>query len=58
VEPEYEKRRLAEAKLFFDPATDELVRLAGRFAGLKLAIDYRKLVRSPTRKEDATASAD
>lgn len=42
VEPEYEKRRLAEAKLFFDPATDELVRLAGKFAGLKLAVDYRK----------------
>lgn len=42
VEPEYEKRRIAEAKLFFDPRTDELVRLVGRFAGLKLAIDYRK----------------
>ncbi|MGZ8242300.1 hypothetical protein [Methylomagnum sp.] len=42
VEPDYEKRRLAEAKLFFDPATDELVRLSGKFAGLKLAIDYRK----------------
>lgn len=42
VEPEYEKRRLAEAKLFFDPATDRLVRLSGKFAGLKLAIDYRK----------------
>lgn len=42
VEPEYEKRREAEAKLFFDPVTDELVRLSGKFAGLKLAIDYRK----------------
>ncbi|CAL1238885.1 hypothetical protein [Candidatus Methylocalor cossyra] len=47
VEPEYESRRLAEAKLFFDPAKDELVRLAGRFAGLKLSIDYRKLIAAP-----------
>lgn len=47
VEPGYEKRRLAEAKLYFDPARDELVRLAGKFAGLKLAIDYRKLLRAP-----------
>ena len=58
VAPEYEQRRLAEAKLSFDPASDELVRLAGRFAGLKLAIDYRKLVRSPTREEHPRASAD
>lgn len=42
VASEYEKRRVAEAKLFFDPRTDELVRLVGRFVGLKLAIDYRK----------------
>jgi hypothetical protein len=55
VEPEYEKRRLAEAKLFFDPSTDELVRLAGRFAGLKLAIDYRKFIRSPEHGGNKTA---
>jgi len=44
VDQEYEDRRLAEAKLFFDPARDELVRLKGRFAGLKLSIDYRNLM--------------
>jgi hypothetical protein len=43
VKPDYEDRRLAEAKLYFDPATDRLARMSGRFAGLKLAIDYRKL---------------
>lgn len=43
ISPEFEERREAEAKLFFDPATDRLVRLAGRFAGLKLSIDYRNL---------------
>lgn len=55
VDSEYEKRRLAEAKLYFDPAKDELVRLAGRFAGLKLAIDYRKLIQSPAREKTARA---
>ena len=43
VDPEYNDRRVAEAKLYFDPAKDELVRLKGKFAGLKLSIDYRKL---------------
>ena len=41
VDPEYEERRIAEAYLYFDPAKDELVRLKGKFAGLKLSIDYR-----------------
>jgi hypothetical protein len=43
VDKEYDERRLAEAKLYFDPVRDELVRLKGKFAGLKLSIDYRKL---------------
>lgn len=43
VDKEYEQRRLSVAKLYFDPAKDELVRLKGKFAGLKLTIDYRKL---------------
>ena len=51
VADEYEKRRIAEAKLFFDPKTDELVRLVGRFAGLKLKIDYRKFVVPKEKKE-------
>ncbi len=55
VEPEYEKRRMAEAKLYFDPAKDELVRLAGRFVGLKLAIDYRKLTQKSEKAIDTAA---
>ncbi len=43
VDKEYEERRLAEAWLYFDPVKDELVRLKGKFAGLKLSIDYRNL---------------
>ena len=58
VEPKYEKRRIAEVKLFFDPHSDELVRLAGRFAGLKLAIDYRKFALPKDSDHDRTARAD
>lgn len=48
VDKAYEERRVAEARLYFDPVPDELVRLKGKFAGLKLSIDYRKLTgRSP-----------
>ena len=47
VDKEYEERRLAIAKLYFDPVKDELVGLKGRFAGLKLSIDYRKLKGRP-----------
>lgn len=43
VSAKYESRREADAKLFFAPDNDRLVRLSGRFAGLKLSIDYRKL---------------
>ncbi len=43
VDQDYEDRRIAEAKLYFDPAKDEILGLKGRFAGLKLSIDYKKL---------------
>lgn len=43
VDREYEDRRIAEAKLYFDPSKDEILGLKGRFAGLKLSIDYKKL---------------
>lgn len=56
VAPEHEKRREAEAKLFFDPDKDELVRLSGRFAGLKLSIDYRKFTRPRTAEKDAATA--
>ncbi|MGX2039356.1 hypothetical protein ACWJKU_04370 [Methylocaldum sp. MU1018] len=46
VGEENEKKRIAEARLYFDPSTDELVKMSSRFAGLKIAIDYRRLVRT------------
>jgi hypothetical protein len=35
--------RIAEVKLLFDPANDQLIKMAGQFVGLRLRIDYRKL---------------
>jgi hypothetical protein len=52
VDREYEDRRIAEARLYFDPKKDEMIGLKGRFAGLKLTIDYRRLV-SPSQDSDA-----
>jgi hypothetical protein len=43
VDESHEKNRYAEAKLYFDKQTDRLRKMSGRFAGLKLSINYRKL---------------
>lgn len=55
------KNRLAEVRVSFDPATGELVRMMGKFVGLKLRINYRSLQASPDRgrtsKPDAPAPA-
>jgi hypothetical protein len=42
IEEGYEDRALNEVKITFDKNTQELVRMAGRFAGLKVSINYRK----------------
>lgn len=42
VDEEYEKNREAVAKLLFDPVTHRLLKMSGRFAGLKISIDYRR----------------
>jgi hypothetical protein len=31
-------------KLTFDKSSEELIRMAGRFAGLKISINYRKFL--------------
>ena len=43
TDSDYEARRLAEAKLYMDPASRRLVKMSSRFAGLKISIDYRKM---------------
>lgn len=42
IDEGYEDRALSEVKLSFDNKTQELVRMAGRFAGLKISINYKK----------------
>lgn len=42
VDEDHEKNREAVAKLLFDPVTHRLLKMSGRFAGLKISIDYRR----------------
>lgn len=42
IDEGYEDRALSEVKLSFDNKTQELTRMAGRFAGLKISINYKK----------------
>jgi len=44
IEKGYEDRALSEVKISFDKKTAELVRMSGRFAGLKVSINYRKFL--------------
>jgi hypothetical protein len=50
--PKLEERRLSVTKLYFDAKTDEMVRVYGRFAGLKLSIDYRKMIAKELEQTD------
>lgn len=41
IEEGYEDRAMSEVKLMFDHKTNEMVKMSGRFAGLKISINYR-----------------
>ncbi len=41
IEDGYEDRALNVIKLYFNKASDEMVKMSGSFAGLKISIDYR-----------------
>jgi hypothetical protein len=43
VDEGYEDRRASNIKLEYDPKTDELMKLKGKFCGLKISINFRKL---------------
>lgn len=47
LDEDYEDRRTAVIKLYFNPTTDELVRMGGKFVGLKIGIDFLKLGQAP-----------
>ncbi len=44
IEKGYEDRALNEVKIIFDKKTQELTRMGGRFAGLKVSINYKKFL--------------
>lgn len=44
IDEGYEDRALSEVKITFDKKTQELIKMAGRFAGLKVSINYRKFL--------------
>ena len=48
IDKGYEDRALNEVKLSFDKKTGELIRMNGRFAGLKVSINYRKFLNEPS----------
>lgn len=50
IEKGYEDRALSEVNLSFDKKNHELVRMAGRFAGLKISINYRKFLNNSQHK--------
>jgi len=50
IEKGYEDRALSEVKISFDKKTGELIRMTGRFAGLKVSINYRKFLDEPSRE--------
>ncbi len=45
IEEGYQERALSVIKLYIDNKTEDLVKMSGRFAGLKLSIDYRNYVK-------------
>jgi hypothetical protein len=42
IDKNYEDRRITDVRLFFDPKTEELARMGGRFIGLKININLLK----------------
>ena len=50
IETGYEERAISIIKLYFDNESDDLIKMSGRFAGLKIAIDYRKLIANSGQK--------
>jgi len=50
IEEGYEDRALSEVRLMFDKTTSELIKMSGRFAGLKISINYRNFQEEDDKK--------
>ena len=46
IEEGYEDRALTSVKITFDKQNKEMIKMSGRFAGLKISIDYRKYLKN------------
>ena len=53
IEEGYEDRTISEVKLMFDKNTTELVKMSGRFAGLKISINYRDFLEDDKKVADS-----
>jgi hypothetical protein len=56
IESGYEDRALSVVNLTFDKTTHELVRMGGRFAGLKVSINYRKFLAESDAEHDSSTN--
>lgn len=52
IEEGYEDRAMSEVRLMFDKETSELVKMSGRFAGLKISINYRDFLEDKDKEKD------
>ncbi len=43
IDPDYQDRRYTNVELYFDPKTEELTKMGGKFIGLKISINLLKL---------------
>ena len=50
IEKGYEDRALNEVTIRFDKKSQELIGMSGRFAGLKVSIDYRNFLNEPSKE--------
>lgn len=50
TEDGYEDRRLTVLKLYFDKQSHQLVRMTGRFIGLKISINYQKYLTNSSKR--------
>ena len=52
IEEGYEDRALSRLKLTFDKKTQEMIKMSGRFAGLKISINYRNYQKRQLAKKE------
>lgn len=57
IEEGYEERAISEVRLSFDKTSNELVKMSGRFAGLKISINYRDFQDKDDKADEGAGKA-